>query len=382
MEGTPKKKVVIVGTAYPYRGGLATYNERLAREFMSRGYEVTIETFSLQYPSFLFPGKTQFSESPAPEDLSITRSVNSINPFTWLKVGRKIRRMQPDLVVIKYWLPYMAPALGTIARLARHGKTKVVTILDNMIPHEKRPGDMMFSRYYCGSVDGFVAMSESVLKDVDIFDTKKPRTLQLHPLYDNFGPAVSKEEACAKLGLDPSFRYLLFFGLIRDYKGLDWLLEAISDERIRSAKDVKLIVAGEFYSHPEKYEELVKTLGLESQIVWKTEFVPDELVRYYFCASELVVQPYKSATQSGVTQIAYHFSKPMLVTDVGGLSEIVPDGECGYVVKPEVSAIADALVRHISTPSDFAAGIEAAKKKYSWSAMCGAIEKIADDCKK
>lgn len=367
-------RVVIVGTAYPYRGGLAAFNERLAREFAARGAEVSIVTFTLQYPSFLFPGKTQYSDGPAPEGLDIRRLVNSVNPLSWIRAARHIRRMAPDIVVMKYWLPYMAPALGSIARMSRRrgSRTRVVSILDNMIPHEARPGDSLLSRWFCGSVDGFVAMSESVLSDIDIFDRHRPRLLCPHPLYDQFGDTLDRGEACAALGLDPALRYLLFFGLIRDYKGLDWLLEAINDPRI--PQDVRLVVAGEYYGDPAPYEAAAMALG--ERVIMRTGYVPDEMVRYYFCAADLVVQPYKSATQSGVTQIAAHFGRPMLVTGVGGLREMVPDGEAGYVVEPSPEAVADALAQWAEEPRDFSAGLAALKQRYSWGAMCDAVETI------
>ena len=373
-------KIAILGTAWPYRGGLAVYNERLAREFAVEGDDVTVYTFSLQYPSFLFPGKTQFSTEPAPKDLRIVRTLNSVNPFSWIKTGRAIKRMEPDILIIKFWLPFMGPSLGTAARITRHnGKTRVVSILDNIIPHEHRPGDRLMARYFTRSVDGFIAMSESVLDDLGQFDTIKPRIFCRHPLYDNFGPTATREESLRFLELDERPRYMLFFGLIRDYKGLDLLLKAYADSRFRSM-NVRLIVAGEFYSGSEKYLELEKELGLEGMIVWKSDFVPDSEVRYCFGAADIIVQPYKSATQSGVTQIAYHFEKPMLVTDVGGLAEIVPDGKVGYVVKPETGAIADALVDFFGNgrQEQFTDGILQEKKKYAWSNMTRSVRKAAE----
>ena len=373
-------KIAVLGTAWPYRGGLAVYNERLARQFASEGDDVTIYTFTLQYPSFLFPGKTQYSSEPAPSDLKIIRSLNSINPFNWIKTGRIIRKLEPDILIIKFWLPFMAPCLGKVARMVRrNGKTRVVSILDNIIPHEHRPGDRLFGRYFTRSVDGFVAMSDSVLEDLSQFDTVKPRVFCRHPLYDNFGPRTSREDSLKFLGLDPGQRYMLFFGLIRDYKGLDLLLRAYADSRFRKM-NVKLIVAGEFYSGSEKYFELEKELGLEGMVVWKSDFVPDSEVRYYFGAADIIVQPYKSATQSGVTQIAYHFEKPMLVTNVGGLAEIVPDGKVGYVVSPVENEIADALVDFFENgrQDQFTEGILTEKRQYAWSNMTRSVRKAAE----
>ena len=373
-------KIAILGTAWPYRGGLAVYNERLARQFATEGEDVTVYTFTLQYPSFLFPGKTQYSTEPEPEDLKIVRSLNSVNPFSWIRTGRIIRDLEPDILVIKFWLPFMGPAFGMVARIARrNGKTRVVSILDNIIPHEHRPGDRLLGRYFTRSVDGFIAMSESVLEDLGQFDTVKPRIFCRHPLYDNFGPKTSREESLRFLGLDEGMRYMLFFGLIRDYKGLDLLLKAYADSRFRDL-NVRLIVAGEFYSGSEKYLELEKELGLEGLVVWKSDFVPDSEVRYCFGAADIIVQPYKSATQSGVTQIAYHFEKPMLVTDVGGLAETVPDGKVGYVVCPEAGAIADALIDFFENgrQEQFDEGIIQEKKRYAWSNMTRSVRKAAE----
>lgn len=368
-------KVIIVGTAYPYRGGLSAFNERLAYEYLQRGDEVEIYTFTLQYPSFLFPGKTQYSDEPAPKGLTIHRRINSINPFNWLKTGREIARKRPDLLITKFWLPFMAPCLGTIERrVRRNGHTRIVSILDNIIPHEHRPGDRIFARYFVRSTDAFVAMSRSVLDDLSLFDTKKPRRFCPHPLYDHYGDILPKEEARRMVGIYTDGRYVLFFGFIRSYKGLDLLLDAMADPRI-AQRDIRLIVAGEFYGDPKPYMEQIERLGIADRIKLCTDFIPDSQVNRYFCAADLVAQPYKSATQSGVTQIAFHFEKPMLVTDVGGLAEIVPDGKIGYVVQPDAHQIADAIVRYYDEQREapFTEAVRDEKQKYTWNKMLEAI---------
>lgn len=373
-------KITILGTAYPYRGGIAAFNERLAHQFLSEGHDVDIVTFTLQYPGFLFPGKTQYSTDPAPKDLSIARRMNSCNPFNWISVGREIARKAPDMLVIGFWLPFMAPCFGTIARIVRSNKkTRVVAVLHNLIPHEPRIGDRPFAKYFCKSVDGFLSLSKSVLNDIDVFDKDKPRAFSPHPIYDNFGTPVTKEVACEKLGLDPTYKYLLFFGLIREYKGLDWLLEAFANSSARKTSKVKLIVAGEFYGDGEKYLTQAKTLGINDDIIWHTEYVSDSDVRYYFGAADLITQTYKTATQSGVTQIAYHFEKPMLVTSVGGLAEIVPNGKVGYAVEPNIDSISSAITDFCSREQDFSNGIREEKQKYSWRVMS---QKIQDLCQK
>lgn len=372
-------KVVILGSAHPLRGGLATYNERIAREYIALGHEVVIYTFSLQYPDFLFPGTTQYSDQPAPRDLNINVAVNSVNPLNWLLVGNEIKKLNADLLLIKFWLPFMAPCLGTIARIVKgNRKTKVVSIIDNIIPHEKRPGDFAFAKYFVKNVDGFIAQSRSVLEDLNQFDSSKPKVFSPHPLYDNFGEAVSKAEAKATIGLDINTNYALFFGFIRDYKGLDLLLQALATEQVRKL-DFKLIVAGEFYSDSKPYLDLIKELKLEDKVILRTDFIPDDKVRFYFCASDIVIQPYKHATQSGVTQICYHFNKPMLVTNVGGLSEIVPHEKVGYVAEPNVESIAAYTAKFYTENQEqyFIENIEEEKKKYSWSAMLSSIAKVA-----
>ncbi len=372
-------KVVILGSAHPLRGGLATYNERLAREFIRQGHSVVIYTFSLQYPDFLFPGTTQYSDQPAPDDLYIHVRVNSVNPLNWLSVGREIKKLNGDLLIIKFWLPFMAPCLGTIARLVKaNNKTKVVSIIDNIIPHEKRIGDFALSKYFVNSVDGFIAQSKSVLDDLNLFDSSKPKIFSPHPLYDNFGPAVSKAEAIQKLGLEINGQYILFFGFIRDYKGLDILLHAMNDPRIKDSY-IELIVAGEFYNDPKPYLDLIDELGIRDRVILRTEFISDDMVRYYFCAADIVVQPYKHATQSGVTQICYHFNRPMLVSNVGGLPEIVPHDQVGYVCDPDASSIAEYLSKFYKEHKEFlfSENIKTEKTKYTWAAMLDNIRKVA-----
>lgn len=364
-------KIALIGTAHPFRGGLAAYNERLVKELQNQGHQADLYTFTLQYPNLLFPGKTQYSEEPAPTDINIIRAVSSVNPFNWMSVGNGLKKEGYDLVLIKFWLPFMGPCFGTILRLVkRNPKTKVLAIIDNIIPHESRPGDTIFAKYFCGPVDGFVAMSQAVVKDLKSFAGNKPVVYSPHPIFDNFGAAVPRERALADLGLNPADQHLLFFGLIRDYKGLDLLLKAYAESRFRNA-GIKLIVAGEFYADRAPYDALIDQHQLRDEIKFVDRFIQDSEVATFFSAADLVVQPYKTATQSGVTQIAYHFNKPMIVTDVGGLAEMCPDGRVGYVVPPEPTAIADAIFRFFNNTDRAAmeAMIVEEKKQYSWGIM-------------
>ena len=374
------KKVVIIGSAYPLRGGLSNFNERLAREFISAGFETTIYTFSLQYPSILFPGKTQLSSEPKPQDLDIRVVINSVNPANWVKWGRKIRKLKPDLVIMKFWIPFMAPCLGTLARIIRRNrKTRVITIIDNLVPHEKRPFDNILAAYFARSVDGFLAMSRAVFEQVELFVRKKPKIFSPHPVYDVFGKKTDKVKARKKLSIDENGKYILFFGFIRDYKGLDLLLEAMANPEIK-AQNIKLLVAGEYYTDPQPYNHMIEQNDLSDYVVLHTDFIPDSEVGLYFSAADLVVQPYKTATQSGVTQIAYHFEVPMIITDVGGLAEFVPHEKVGYIVDPDPALIADGILRFFNTAdrSHFLNHLKEEKKKYSWNFFLEKIFELKD----
>ena len=374
-----KQKVVIIGPGHPLRGGLATFNQRLAKEFIAQGNDCYICSFSLQYPSFLFPGTTQYSSEPAPADLKIYSWVNSVNPLNWIKIGNRLKNQKPDLIVVRYWLPVMGPALGTILRRVKKNKhTKIVCIADNIIPHEHRPGDAAFTKYFLKSCDAFITMSGKVLEDLRLFEKTKPAQLVKHPLYDTFGEIISKEEARKKLGLNNNEPIILFFGFIRKYKGLDLLFEAMSDERIKNA-GIKLLVAGEFYEDAKQYEEQINTLGIRDRLILKTDFIPDSEVKYYLCAADAVIQPYRNATQSGVTPLAYHFEKPMVVTNVGGLPSLVPDEKAGLVTEPEPHAIATAILKFYQLGETcFIPHLRSEKQKYSWAVLVEAISNMSN----
>ena len=377
-------KIVILGPAHPYRGGIAALNERLAVQFIQEGHDVTIFNFKLQYPDFLFPGKTQYTEDAAPENIPNVRKVNSVHPFNWISVGRELKRLRPDLLIVRYWLPFMAPALGTICRIVRKNHhTKLICIADNIIPHEKRIGDRLFTRYFTGKIDGFIAMSQEVYKDLEKFVREPVRRYAPHPIYDHYGEIISREKALAHLNLSPEFRYLLFFGFIRNYKGLDLLLEAMADKRLQTGK-IKLIVAGEYYGNETYYQELIQKYELADKLVLHTSYIPSSEINNYFCAADLVVQPYKSATQSGVTQVGYYFDKPMLVTNVGGLSEIIADQVAGYVVEPASGKIADAIVDFYenSRGAAFTKEMQKLKQKFSWTNLTQNIFSIYEELQK
>lgn len=368
--------IIIVGTAHPYRGGLAAFNERLALQFQKEGHHVEMYTFTLQYPGFLFPGKTQFTNDPAPAGLTISRKINSCNPFNWIKVGNQIRNKKPDMVVFAYWMSFMAPCFGTIAKqIRKNHKTRCIGLIHNMIPHEPNVLDKYLPPYFVKQMDGFTTLSNAVIKDIDQFDKhNKPKSWAPHPIYDHYGELIDKIEARKQLGLSADGKYVLFFGFIRDYKGLDLLIDAFGDLRLQDM-GVRLLVAGEFYGDPQPYLNRIRSLDISDIVILHNDYIPDNKVNLYFRACDIVAQPYKTATQSGVTQVAFHFERPMLVTNVGGLPEIVPDGKIGYVVNPDAQDIADALVRYYNEnkEEEFTAGVREEKLKYGWDRMTSAV---------
>lgn len=377
-------KITILGPAHPYRGGIAALNERLARQLVDEGHEVNVVSFTVQYPKFLFPGKTQFSEQKTTFNFPIEREINSVSPVNWLKTGWKINKARPDILLVRFWLPFMGMSLGSICRIVKINRhTKIISIADNIIPHEKRPGDKLLCRYFIGSIDGFITMSGSVLKDLEKFRYRKPKILTPHPIYDHYGTVETREKALLNLNLSKEDRYILFFGFIRDYKGLDLLLKAFANPYFKPNR-IKLIVAGEFYADEIKYRELIRELNLEDDVILRTSYIPNTEVQHFFNGADIIAQPYKSATQSGVTQIGYHFNKPMLVTNVGGLAETIPHMKVGYVVEPNSEEIANALIDFFENKrlENFSQNIISEKERFSWDKMTGSIIQLANQIRK
>lgn len=273
----------------------------------------------------------------------------------------------------------MGPCLGTLLRLVRNNKhTRIVCIADNIIPHEKRPGDGPFTRYFLKPVDACITMSEKVLGDLRTMAPKMPARFVLHPLYDNFGARVPKAEARKKLEIPEEVPLLLFFGFIRKYKGLDLLFDAISIVKAKYRQPFKLLVAGEYYEDSRPYTEQLDKLGIEDCLILRTKFIPDDEVRFYLSAADMVIQPYRSATQSGVTPLAYHFEVPMIVTNVGGLPDLVPDGKVGLVAEPEAGSIATKILDWLQQGAErFLPALREEKKKYSWNRITEAVIELA-----
>ena len=377
------KRVIIIGPGYPLRGGLATFDHRLCKEFSDKGYDCSIYSFSLQYPAIVFPGKTQYSTEQPPAGIKIFSKINSINPLNWIIVGTELKKLSPDVIVVRYWLPFMAPSLGTILRRARkNNHTKIIAIADNVLPHEKRLGDKSLTKYFLKSCDAYITMSEKVMSDLKLFEKGKPAQQVMHPLYDNFGEIISKQEARDHLHLGADERIVLFFGFIRKYKGLDILLEAMADKRIQYAK-IKLMIAGEFYEDENTYKDLIDKLNIRDSLILRTDFIPDSEVKYYLCAADAVVQPYRNATQSGVTPLAYHFEKPMIVSNVGGLPVLVPHKKVGLVAEPNPASMASAMLTYYELGENyFIPHLRTEKQKYSWANLVKTITDLANDIQK
>jgi glycosyltransferase involved in cell wall biosynthesis len=382
-------KVIIIGPAYPLRGGLATFDQRLCKAFKEDGHDCSIYSFSLQYPKFLFPGTTQYSSDPPPEGIAIHTVINSVNPLNWILTGNRLKKEMADLIVVRYWLPFMGPALGTILRRVRRNyKTKIVAITDNVLPHEKRPGDKWFTKYFLKSCDAFVTMSDAVMDDLRIFEKLKPAKRVIHPLYDNFGEIISKEVARQYLNQNTALnihtgeKIILFFGFIRNYKGLDILLKAMAEPAMKDS-GIRLLVAGEFYEDGNAYQQLISDLNISEQLILKTDFIPDSEVQYYLCAADAVIQPYRRATQSGVTPLAYHFEKPMIVSNVGSFPEHISDGKTGLVTEAEPASLSRAILHFYELGEQyFIPHLRIEKKKYSWKNLVNTILGLSHDIQK
>lgn len=372
--------ILIVGTAYPLRGGIAHFNALLGRHLTSRHNVETI-TFKRQYPGFLFPGKTQSEAGAAPGGVFPAQQlIDSINPFNWYAVSKLIRSRNPDLLIFKYWLPFFGPCFGTIARLAKRGtRTKVLFICDNIIPHERRPGDLAFTRYAFGAADYFIVQSDTVERELNsLFPGSRYRKAP-HPVYENFGAPVEKATARAVLGLSAE-KVILYFGYVRPYKGLDVLFESMKILREHGVnKNVLLLAVGECYDDETKYRAYLRDNQLDGSVRFISDYVPNDQVATYFSAADAVVLPYRSATQSGIVQIAYNFGKPVIATNVGGLAETVEHERTGYIVRPnDAAALSGAIDRFYNegVMSDFEQNVREVRKKYSWESFVQTIEEL------
>ena len=369
-------KIVIVGPAYPLRGAMAQMNAILGHH-LSQKHDVQIVSFTRQYPSLLFPGKSQIDPGKPLFNVPTVSLIDSINPISWYRAARYITNQKPDVIIFRYWMPFFAPCFGSIARLVKRKiNAQVIFICDNIIPHEKRPGDVALTKYAFHSADAFVVLSKEVEKDLVHIIPHARYIVSPHPLYDVFGTLQPKEEARKRLGLKNE-RVMLFFGYVRSYKGLSVLIDAML--KIQEMAPVTLLIVGEFYEDEKKYRAMIHRHGLESCIRIYSQYIPNDEVATFFSAADVVVLPYISATQSGIIQIAYHFNKPVITTHVGGLSEVVIHGHTGFVIPPKnPDALTKAVLKFYNEhcEEEFAKNISEEKKQYSWDKFIERLETL------
>jgi len=363
-------RIAILSCFYPYRGGIAQFNANCLNE-LGLSHDVKAFNFKLQYPEFLFPGKTQYV-TPQDEAVKVDsdRVLNSINPISWIITVQKIKKWNPDILIIRYWMPFFAPSLGFVAKRLRKS-CKVIGILDNVIPHERRPFDGILTKYFLSGLDGCITLCSEVAEDLKSLQKKATFTVLPHPIYSHFGKKLPRENAERKLGIKPDKKNILFFGLIREYKGLDILLDAFD---IINNSNYQLIIAGEPYGSFEKYQRTIDRSPGRDRIFVFPDYVKDSEVTDFFSAADVVVLPYRSATQSGISSVAYHFEVPLIVTDVGGLKETIGDRGTGVVTK-EITPrrIAGEILNFFSNPdkrATYIRNIKAEKERLSWSKFC------------
>ena len=371
-------KIVLVGPFPPFRGGISDLNAALA-DHLSKRHEIHAINFTTQYPKVLFPGKTQFKKGDPAQEIDSIRCLSSINPFSWRKTAYKIIDIEPDLVLFRFWLPFFAPAFSGVAKkIRKYSDATIMVICDNIIPHEERLLDTRLTKRFFGFIDSFIVLSKKVENELLSFVPEAKYKYSPHPIYSIFNNTLSKEQAKAELKIATK-KVLLFFGLIREYKGLDILINAM--EKIKTElEDYTLLIVGECYENENKYTELIKKAGITDNVKCHYSFIPDNEVGKYFSAADVVVLPYKTASQSGIVQIAYHFDTPVIVSNVGGLPEIVDEGKTGYCVEPNSNAFAKAIKAFYENDniSEMNSNISEYKSQFSWDAMVKAIEKLVN----
>ncbi len=369
------KRVLIIGPAYPFRGGIAEFNNNLCSTYQKLGIDCQVLSFSVQYPGILFPGSSQFESQPREIDFKVHRIINSINPISWFKAVKFVKKFSPDYVLTAYWIPFIGISTGFVMKKIKKLFPTLV-LAHNIQPHDAKPFDRQITSFFLKQARGVVLLSKAVERELDEFDSSLPRMIGFHPLYD-FGPKVDRQEALQMLGIEPS-KYVLFFGLIKKYKGLDILLKAFATDKLRQT-DIKLIVAGEFYDNKRFYLDMIEQLGLKERVLLFDYFIPTHQVKYFFSVADAVILPYRSATQSGVTQVAYHFEVPMIVSDVGALPDLVPDGKAGFVFKSgDYQQLADKIIKIYDDGNllKFKKFIAEKKKEFSWEKLVEQINQF------
>ncbi|MCB0761679.1 MAG: glycosyltransferase [Flavobacteriales bacterium] len=370
-------KIALLSAFYPFRGGIAQFGASLYRE-LEKEHDVKAYTFTRQYPDFLFPGETQtVTDDDSADPIPALRTLDSINPLSYRKTAREINDFGPDVLIVRLWMSFFGPAMGTVARLMKPG-TKVVAIVDNAIPHEKRFFDRPFTRYLLKHVDGYIVMTEAVKRD--LLSLQPPsRRIEIigHPVYTHFGQPLERETACVQLGIDPLKKTLLFFGFIREYKGLDVLLQAFA----KLDSTYQLVIAGESYSAFDEYQKQIDENPNRERIHLFRRYISDDEVPAFFCASHVCVLPYKSATQSGIASISFHFDLPMIVTNVGGLSEAIHHNENGLLVdRPDAGLISEAVGAYFKSDAEqrFRQNIRLYKREHSWEQFASRLVRFCE----
>ena len=369
-------RIALLSCFYPFRGGISQFNASL---YLELGKEHTVKAFNFkrQYPDFLFPGKTQYvTKDDDAVPIESEALLDTANPFSYVKTYKAIRDWNPDMVIISYWMSWFAPSLGWIARRLKK-RCKVISILHNVIPHEPRFFDSPLTKYFLSGCSGNVTLCQEVADDLTALSPKALKTILFHPVYAHFGERVPRKEAEGRLGLEPGKKNLLFFGLIREYKGLDILLEAFRE----LPPDYQLIVAGEPYGSFDKYRKIIDTLPGKDRVYVFPDYIRDSQVKQFFCAADVAVLPYRSATQSGISSIAYHFDVPMIVTDVGGLKGTIGERGTGIVAAvPEPGTIRAEILRFFADASIREGCLKAIgqeKKRLGWDAFCEHLTEFA-----
>jgi len=379
---TAARRVGLLGPLAPWRGGLAQYLALLG-EALVPSAEVRGWTFTRQYPEFLFPGSSQLDPEAARPSFPVAGTLDSIGPLSWRATARQLEAFAPGAVILKWWMPFFAPSFASAVGPLRRRGTRVLLVCDNLVPHEKRPFDAAFSQWMMRNSDGYLVMSDSVERDLDGLKPGAPRRRVLHPLYAQFDAGRhTRASARAALGIAPDAEVALFFGYVRHYKGLDVLLDAWP--RVRARRPIELVVAGEFYEDAAPYRAQVAAAGGVPAVRLMDHYLPDAEVETVFKAADVVVLPYRSATQSGVTHVAYALGLPVITTDVGGLAETVIPGDTGLVAPPEnPDALAQTIVSYFEQGmgARLRQGVERVRREHSWEALAAATLDLIGELK-
>ena len=373
-------KVTLVGPIYPYRGGIAHHTAMLHRAMVARGHQVSLYSFRRQYPRWLFPGRTDRDPSALKLDAECEYMLDSLNPLTWWATARAIRAQQPDALILQWWVPFFAPMWMMLAQAARRAGIRVMFICHNVLPHEQRPWDIWLARSALGLGGGFIVHSQEERARLLALLPGRRVEVSPHPIYDMFAShVISRDQARRRLELPTTAPVLLFFGLVREYKGLRYLLEAMPAIRV-GCPDVRLLVVGEFWENKQVYLNQIVRLGIERNVIVVDRYVPNEETPLYFSAADVAVLPYTQVTQSGVVQLAFGFGVPIITTRMGGLAEVVSDGDTGLLVPPgDPAALALAVTRYFREGSRerMAQAIEQARPRFDWQNLVMLIEEMA-----